>query len=74
MGGAVRRNTFSRWELDLLLDLDQSRIRKSARAEVLRRYARHIQQQAATEAGEPLRFSDFLEMDSQRNAISGGSP
>jgi hypothetical protein len=36
-GGNVRRNRFTQWELDFLLDVQTARLRKSARADILRR-------------------------------------
>jgi hypothetical protein len=60
MGGAVRRNLFTQTELDLLLDLQVAGLRKSARADALRRYLRAVQQSQAGGAIEPPRFSLFL--------------
>ncbi len=73
IGGATRRHTFSQWELDLMLDLEVSRLRKSSRPEVLRRYLRHLQG-ANGDGGPPTRFSDFLQAESlhRKSAKSGG--
>ncbi|HSU58773.1 MAG TPA: hypothetical protein VLI55_05625 [Bryobacteraceae bacterium] len=68
IGGAIRRHTFTQWELELLLDLQMSRIRKSSRSEVLRRYLRAVQQQFAQGAAVPLRLSVFLEAECQQRA------
>lgn len=68
IGGAIRRHTFTQWELELLLDLQMSRIRKSSRPEVLRRYMRVVHQQFAQGATAPPRLSMFLEAESQRAA------
>jgi hypothetical protein len=67
IGGTVRRHTFTQWELELLLDLQTCRLRKSARQEVLRRYVRAVQQNFATGAMDPLRLSTFLERENQRS-------
>ncbi len=72
MGGVVRRNLFSRWELDLLLDLQLSRLRKSSRADALRRYQRIVQQAQAKGSPEPPRFSTFLEQTTTRKAAATG--
>jgi len=61
IGGVVRRHTFTRLELDLLLDLQNCGLRKSSRPEVLRRYLKAVQQQFASDASNPPRFSHFLE-------------
>jgi len=68
IGGAIRRHTFTQWELELLLDLQMSRIRKSSRPDVLRRYLRAVQQHFAQGATVPLRLSAFLESESQHRA------
>ena len=63
IGGAIRRHTFSPWELELLLDLQACRIRKSSRADVLRRYLKAVQQQFTSEASSPLRLTHFVERE-----------
>jgi hypothetical protein len=68
INGAVRRHTFSPWELELLLDLQTCRARKSARAELLRRYLKAVQQQFAVDASRFLRLADFIEREHQRSA------
>lgn len=70
IGGSVRRHTFSQWELELLLDLQTCRIRKSARAELLRRYVRAVQQHFLDGAMAPLRLSAFLDVENQRSRAS----
>ncbi len=63
IGGTVRRHTFSRLELDLLLDVQASPIRKAAKEEVLRRYLRSVQQQFAADGSSPLGFARFRDND-----------
>jgi hypothetical protein len=60
IGGVIRRHIFSQWELDLLLDLQLSRMGKSARADMLRRYLKVVQQQEADGASTPPRLGLFL--------------
>ncbi len=67
IGGSVRRNTFSQWELELLLDLQTCGIRKGSRSETLRRYLRAVQQHYAQGALGPLRLSAFLERENQKS-------
>ena len=69
IGGTIRRNTFTQWELELLLDLQTCRVRKSARPEVLRRYLKAVQQHFAQGATSPLRFSAFLEREAQEREV-----
>lgn len=67
IGGSVRRNTFSQWELELLLDLQTCGIRKASRSETLRRYLRAVQQHYAKGAVGPLRLSAFLDRENQKS-------
>jgi hypothetical protein len=70
IGGAVRRHTFTQWELELLLDLQTCSIRKSARADLLRRYLKAVHREFAEGAASPLRFSSFLERRKQRRRVT----
>ena len=74
IGGAVRRNTFTQWELELLLDLQMCSIRKGSRSETLRRYLRAVQQQFTQGAVSPLRLSAFLDAENQRSRIGAPAP
>lgn len=60
IGGVVRRHIFTQWELDLLLDLQQSRMAKTARSALLRRYLKFVQQEQAAGALTPPRLAPFL--------------
>jgi hypothetical protein len=66
--GAVRRHTFTQWELELLLDLQLARVRKSARPDLLRRYLKAVHQQYARGLHVPLRFSTFMDREAQQRA------
>jgi len=73
IGGAVRRHTFTQWELELLLDLQTARLRKSSRSGVLRKYARTVQKRFSEGAPEPPRLALFLSGHGRgRAAASGG--
>lgn len=67
IGGSVRRHTFSQWELELLLDLQTCNLRRGARAEMLRRYVRAVQQHFTTGAVGPLRLAEFLNRENDRS-------
>jgi hypothetical protein len=73
VGGAVRRNRFTQWELDLLLDVQTARLRKTARADALRRYWKVVQQSQLNGAADPPRFSAFLAETPSRKAAAGGA-
>jgi hypothetical protein len=73
MAGSVRRNMFTQWELDLLLDLQMARLRKSSRTDALRRYLRVVQTAQVNGAGEPPRFSIFMQESAPRKAAARGA-
>lgn len=66
--GSVRRHTFTPIELELLLDLQRSRLRKSSRPDALRRYLRAMHQQFAEQASL-LRLATFLERQNEKRAV-----
>lgn len=70
--GRLQRNGFRRWEIDILLDLETCKLRRSTRRETLRRY-----QQAMTrrlEDGEPIQvLSQFLETRRRRRRLAATS-
>ncbi len=68
IGGTLRRNTFTPCELQLLLDLQACRIRKSIKPEMLRRYLKAVQQHFTVDASTPLRFAHFFEKEQHRVA------
>jgi hypothetical protein len=68
MGGTVRRHTFTRVELDLLLDVQAVRMRKTAKTEMLRRYLRSVQQQFAAHASDPLGFASFSQAENEADS------
>jgi hypothetical protein len=72
IAGNVRRNTFTPWEMELLLDLQTVYMRKSSRPEMLRRYLRVVQRQMASGAGMPERFASFFEMENQSRKTPPG--
>ncbi|MBV9760873.1 MAG: hypothetical protein JO340_09945 [Acidobacteriaceae bacterium] len=61
INGALRRHTFSQWELTLLLDLQTCAVRKSALPDLLRRYLKAVHRDFAAGASVPLRLSLFVE-------------
>ncbi len=73
INGTVRRYTFTQWELELLLDLQNSRLRRSSRGDLLRKYARTVQQQYAEGAEEPVRLTTFIAGNGRQKAAAGGT-
>ncbi len=66
--GSVRRHTFTPIELELLLDLQRSRLRKSSRPDALRRYLRAMHQHFS-EQSSLLRLATFLEQQNEKRAV-----
>jgi hypothetical protein len=75
ISGTVQRHVFTQWELELLLDLQTCSIRKCARADVLRRYLKAVQQQFTDNASNLLRLSAFVEQENeQRTSTRADTP
>jgi hypothetical protein len=55
-------------ELELLFDLQRSRLRKSSRPDALRRYLRAMHQQFVEQASL-LRLATFLERQNEKRAV-----
>jgi hypothetical protein len=66
ISGTVQRHVFTQWELELLLDLQTCSIRKCAKADVLRRYLKAVQQHFTNDASNLLRLSAFVEQENQQ--------
>ena len=58
--GRASRETFQRWEVELLLDIHSCQIKESAREGVLRRYQQAVQRQVERGDTAPMRLSEFL--------------
>ena len=58
--GKISRNTFHPWEIELLLDIENCRMRESARDNILRRYQRAVQRQMEKGAAMPMKLSEYL--------------
>lgn len=70
ISGTVQRHVFTQWELELLLDLQTCSIRKCARADVLRRYLKAVQQHFTNNTSDLLRLSAFLEHENRQRTPS----
>src|SRR5271157_1080578 len=58
--GQVRRTSFQKWEVHLLLDLQDCQLTRSRRDEALRRYQRAVHKQLERGELPPVKFSDFV--------------
>ncbi len=60
MRGAIIRNSFQPWEVDLLLDIENCPLERRRRLEILRQYQRAVERQLDTGPGPPMKLSEFL--------------
>jgi hypothetical protein len=58
--GAMNRNTFQPWEIDILLDIEACQLREPVKRETLRRYQKAVQRSMEKGAPMPLRLSEYL--------------
>jgi hypothetical protein len=66
--GAVARNSFQPWEIEILLDMANCELRPRRRLEVLRQYQKAVQRQMETGPGPPMKLSQYLERRANRAA------
>ena len=62
MRGAITRNAFQPWEIDLLLDIDNCPLDRRRRQDILRQYRKAVERQLETGPGPPMKLSGFLAM------------
>ncbi len=58
--GAIRRNTFRPWEVELLLDIQDCPLSAVALRRMLQRYQKAVQRQMEKGASRPLKLSVYL--------------
>ena len=66
--GALARNSFQPWEVEILLDLDQCQLEKRRRVDILRQYQKAVERQVNNGDGPPMKLSEFLILREQRKA------
>jgi len=64
--GALGRNTFEPWEVDLLVDLQSCQLEPKRRRQLLKQYERAVERQMDTGPGPPMKLSDYLQSRSTR--------
>ena len=78
MRGAIARNAFHPWEVEILLDFENCSLERRRRLEILRQYGKAVARQLATGPGPPMKLSQFLEERARRreNALgnAAGAP
>jgi hypothetical protein len=66
--GAVARNTFQPWEVEILLDLQNCTFERGHKLEILSQYQRAVERQMTYGPGPPMKLSEFLVMRARRRA------
>jgi hypothetical protein len=59
--GAIVRNSFQPWEVDILLDIDSCGLEPRKRGEILRQYQKAVTRQLETGAGPPMKLSQYIQ-------------
>ena len=64
--GAIARNTFQPWEVEILMDMDACGLDPRKRELVLRQYQRAVTRQLETGPGPPMKLSEYLQLRTTR--------
>src|SRR5260221_11086268 len=72
--GAMNRNTFRPWEIDLLLDIESCSLKDGNKRDLLRRYQKAVVRQMDKGAVTPMKLSEFLDQQKTRRSQSGSEP
>src|ERR1039458_397351 len=62
MRGAIARNVFQPWEIDLLIDIESCPLDRRRRLDILRQYQKAVERQLEAGPGPPMKLSAFLAM------------
>jgi hypothetical protein len=71
--GAVTRNAFFPWEVEILLDLDGCQLERRRRTDILGQYQKAVARQMEIGPGPPMKLSEFLEIRNRRREAAGRS-
>jgi hypothetical protein len=66
MRGAIARNAFEPWEVEILVDCEFCQVPPRQRMDILRQYLRTVEKQLETGPGPPMKLSEFLQMRTTR--------
>ena len=64
--GAISRNDFHPWEVELLLDAADCQLDRRRRGDILRQYQRAVEKQLESGPGPPMKLSEFLAVRARR--------
>lgn len=71
--GAINRNTFQPWEIELLLDIQACDFGDSSQKEVLKRYQKAVQRAYEKGAKMPMKLSEYLDQLKQKRLASAAA-
>jgi hypothetical protein len=68
--GALARNSFQRWEVEILMDLEGCKLERRRRMDILRQYQRAVERQMQYGPGPPMKLSEFLVIREKRRELT----
>ncbi len=69
--GAIHRNTFQPWEIEVLLDIQSCDIGDISEKDILKRYQKAVQRSYERGAKMPLKLSEYMAtLKSRRTALA----
>jgi hypothetical protein len=69
--GAIARNSFAPWEVELLLDVQTCQLEPRRKSEIMRQFQRAVERQMEFGPGPPMKLSEFMTMRANRDAKPG---
>jgi len=67
--GAMNRNTFRPWEIDVLLDIENCQLKDTNKRELLRRYQKAVVRHMDRGARLPLKMSEYLDAQKTKRQV-----
>jgi len=71
--GVINRNTFQRWEIELMLDIQACDFGDTPQKEMLKRYQKAVQRSYDKGVKMPMKLSEYLESLKARRVASSAS-
>ncbi|MBZ5625947.1 MAG: hypothetical protein LAQ69_45750 [Acidobacteriia bacterium] len=64
--GAIARNTFQPWEIEILLDIETCGVDLRKQPDILRQYRKAVARQLEIGPGPPMKLSEYLQLKMTR--------
>ncbi len=64
--GAIVRNSFQPWEVEILLDIESCGLDPRKRVELLRQYQKAVTRQLESGPGPPMKLSEYIQQRTTR--------